>query len=123
MTLSFGFSLPTRIEFGPGVLGKAPSLIGEVIRGKRAFIVTDRGIEAAGLVEPLIRGLSKDGYDCTVFNQVQPNRFSDLEYVNQADFPRLAEASAFNGSTPSNCRAITREDYLDLFEEAHHKGA
>lgn len=46
-------------------------------------------------------------------------RFRSLEYVNPKDFPRLAEASYQNGSTPSNCREITAADYLRLFEEAY----
>jgi alcohol dehydrogenase len=40
--------------------------------------------------------------------------FGRLPYANPADFERLAEASFLNGSPPSNCRALTKEDYLDL---------
>jgi len=38
--------------------------------------------------------------------------------VDPADFERLAEAAFQNGSTPDNCRSITREDYLRLLWEA-----
>jgi alcohol dehydrogenase len=46
-------------------------------------------------------------------------RFSSLSNVRTDDFPALAEASFANGSTPSNCRPITTNDYLKLFEAAY----
>jgi alcohol dehydrogenase len=45
--------------------------------------------------------------------------FAALPYVRTEDFPQLAEASFRNGSTPSNCRTITQEDYLRLFHAAY----
>lgn len=44
--------------------------------------------------------------------------FASLPRVRPADFDRLAEASFANGSTPSNCRPITQEDYLRLLGES-----
>jgi len=44
--------------------------------------------------------------------------FRSLSYVKEADFEKLADASVRNGSTPSNCREITREDYLRLFRQS-----
>ena len=46
-------------------------------------------------------------------------QFSSLSYVKKEDFLRLAEAAAENGSTPSNCRLIGKEDYLRLFKEGY----
>lgn len=45
--------------------------------------------------------------------------FKSLGYVNPDDFDALADASAVNGSTPSNCRKIEKADYLRLFHEAY----
>ncbi|MCP8968080.1 iron-containing alcohol dehydrogenase [Ectobacillus ponti] len=45
--------------------------------------------------------------------------FSSLQEVNPADFDYLAESSYLNGSTPSNARTITKEDYLQLFKQAY----
>jgi len=42
-----------------------------------------------------------------------------LSCVSPADFQRLAASSLQNGSTPSNCREITGEDYLRLFQESY----
>jgi alcohol dehydrogenase len=48
-------------------------------------------------------------------------RFRDLDQVNPADFQRLAQASAVNGSTPSNCRPVDETGYLALFKETYEK--
>ncbi|MFC0560996.1 iron-containing alcohol dehydrogenase [Halalkalibacter alkalisediminis] len=45
--------------------------------------------------------------------------FASLPQVNRADFDDLAESAFQNGSTPSNAREITKEDYLLLFEKAY----
>ncbi len=69
---SFSFQLPTRIEFGNGV----SSTIDEEVRalgGSRALIVTDPGVEAAGLVDPVVARLTKAGVQTVVFDAVAPN--------------------------------------------------
>jgi alcohol dehydrogenase len=45
--------------------------------------------------------------------------FRSLPEVSPEDFEALAEASYLNGSTPSNAREMTKEDYLDLFKKAY----
>ncbi|MDM5316220.1 iron-containing alcohol dehydrogenase [Fictibacillus sp. b24] len=45
--------------------------------------------------------------------------FSSLPEVKQDDFDYLAESSYLNGSTSSNAREITKEDYLELFKRAY----
>lgn len=45
--------------------------------------------------------------------------FASLPYVREGDFPQLAASSYQNGSTPSNCRIITTDDYLRLFHAAY----
>jgi alcohol dehydrogenase len=47
--------------------------------------------------------------------------FHSLPEVNENDFDYLAESSYLNGSTPSNAREITKEDYLELFKIAYSK--
>lgn len=45
--------------------------------------------------------------------------FASLKEVNIADFNYLATSSYENGSTQSNAREITHEDYLHLFNKAY----
>lgn len=46
-------------------------------------------------------------------------KLKDLPGIKEEDFPRIVELSLKNGSTPSNVRAITAEDYLAILEEAY----
>ena len=69
---SFSFQLPTRIEFGCGVSSTA----GEEAKrlgGTRALVVTDAGVDAAGLVKPVLERLSEAGVASVVFDHVAPN--------------------------------------------------
>ncbi|MFZ5643854.1 MAG: iron-containing alcohol dehydrogenase [Bacillota bacterium] len=70
-------------------------------------------VEAASL---LVEELKKMAADIGI------PTFRSLSYIRESDFECLAEASFRNGSTPSNCREITREDYLRLFRESYKNG-
>ncbi|MFZ3587668.1 hypothetical protein ACOI1C_00010 [Bacillus sp. DJP31] len=45
--------------------------------------------------------------------------FSTILEVKETDFDYLAQSSFQNGSTPSNAREITKDDYLELFKKAN----
>lgn len=47
-------------------------------------------------------------------------KLRDLAGVRVEDFGRLADLAFQNGSTKSNVRPITREDYLTLLEKTYH---
>jgi alcohol dehydrogenase len=68
---AFPFLLPTRIEFGPGVAER----VGEeaAALGRRAFVVTDPGIERAGLVALVVERLVASGLEVSVFAEVEAN--------------------------------------------------
>jgi alcohol dehydrogenase class IV len=64
-------------------------------------------------VEKLIEGI-------TLFTQsLNIPKLKDLPGVREEDFPRIVELSMQNGSTPSNVRTVTAEDYLRILEEAY----
>jgi len=44
---------------------------------------------------------------------------AEVPGVNPRDFEHLAESAWQNGSTPSNCRRVGKEDYLRLFENSY----
>ncbi len=66
------WNFPTRILFG---LGESRNIGNEVkaLSASRALLVTDRGIEAAGLVEPIARALEQVGVAVACFCDVEPN--------------------------------------------------
>jgi alcohol dehydrogenase len=66
------FNMPTRVQFGRGVvstLAEEAKLFGV----HRVMVVTDPGVLATGLVEPLVQDLRSSGFDVTIFDKVQPN--------------------------------------------------
>lgn len=68
----FEFQIPTRIIFGPGSADR----LGEVARevgGRRALLVTDRGLVEAGHAEHARRSIEQAGLTCVVFDQVREN--------------------------------------------------
>ncbi|KOV56168.1 iron-containing alcohol dehydrogenase family protein [Streptomyces sp. MMG1121] len=75
MTDSFTpFSLDSvcRVEFGPGRIELLPELIADTGH-HRAFVVTDRGLRAAGVAERVLKILASAGVEHTVYDEVAPN--------------------------------------------------
>ncbi|WP_419877509.1 iron-containing alcohol dehydrogenase family protein [Brevibacillus centrosporus] len=68
----FSFHLPTAIEFG---LGKATRL-GEILLPlgvKKVFIVTDKGVVSAGLLEGVTFSLQHQGIGYDIYAEVEPD--------------------------------------------------
>ncbi|MFF4894907.1 iron-containing alcohol dehydrogenase family protein [Streptomyces sp. NPDC001068] len=61
-----------RIEFGPGRLAHLPDLIASLGTG-RAFVVTDRGLRAAGIVGQVVNVLDAAGVEHGVYDGVGAN--------------------------------------------------
>jgi len=70
---SFRFYLPTRIEFGIGILERVGEEASKL--GKRALIVVGKGgsMKRTGVLNKLQDLLYKNGVESFVFDQVQPN--------------------------------------------------
>jgi alcohol dehydrogenase class IV len=66
------WSFPTRIVFGEGAVGAIPGEAGR-LGGKRALVVTDEGVNAAGLVEPVTDALESAGIAWAIFTGVSSN--------------------------------------------------
>ena len=85
MMSRFGFNLPTRIEFGSGVLSLVGQVAAEITGGRRVFLVSDEGLKNAGLVGKVEDSLKAAGFELLVFDQVKPNpRASDCEAGGEA---------------------------------------
>jgi alcohol dehydrogenase len=101
---AFSFELPTRIEYGPGIVGRLPAELERLV-AKRVLVVTDKGIRKAGL-DGLVTGLLKDaGARYEVFDGVEPNP-KDANVEEGAAFARAfgAEAMvALGGGSPIDC--------------------
>ncbi|MBI1879886.1 MAG: iron-containing alcohol dehydrogenase, partial [Chloroflexi bacterium] len=71
----FTFSMPTRWKFVSGVSTQAGlearRLIQEV--KPKALVITDRGVQGAGLLIGVLNSLAEAGLEYSVFAEVEPN--------------------------------------------------
>jgi len=67
----FNLSSLSETVSGPGVAASLPQHV--LARGKKAFIVTDQGVQGAGIVGPIVETLEKAGVKTYVFDEVSPN--------------------------------------------------
>lgn len=68
----FGFSLPTEIRFGSGVLEE---LSGRIKAGgyRKPLVVTDKSMMATGLVDKVVNQLEKAAVEVEIFDDTVPN--------------------------------------------------
>ncbi|PLS16030.1 NAD-dependent alcohol dehydrogenase [Bacillus sp. M6-12] len=79
MNQSFTFHLPTKVHFG---FGKIDVLRDLPFQASRAFIVTDKGVLNAGLLEGIINQLESTGISYEVYSDVEPD--PSVETVDRA---------------------------------------
>src|SRR5215470_12956447 len=103
------FYMPTRVFFGRGVAGQVGTHVAK-LEAKRVMLVTDPGVEAAGLVAPIRDELVAAGLDVGLFNQVEPNP-RDIDCIAGADLARPAQVDAFvavgGGSAIDSAKCIS----------------
>jgi alcohol dehydrogenase class IV len=76
----FSYSMHTDIRFGWEVSRRLPEFLREHGIGQRLLMVSDPGVIAAGVVEPVQHALEAAGYCVQSFTQVAPNpRDTDCE--------------------------------------------
>jgi alcohol dehydrogenase len=82
------FHMPTEIVFGAGAIGELGRIINQRLRSSRPLLITDRGVEAAGLAAKVLEHASP----AAVFDEVEPNpkhtmvdRAGDLARTLQPD--------------------------------------
>jgi alcohol dehydrogenase len=66
------FYMPTRVFFGRGVAGQAGAHAAG-LAARRVMLVTDPGVQAAGLADPVRDQLVSAGLEVVDFQQVEPN--------------------------------------------------
>jgi len=101
---SFGFELPTRIEYGPGVIRTLPQVLAQLDL-QRIVLVTDSGVQAAGLLDPVCNQLGQAGIEYECYSQVAANP-KDHDVAAGAAVVRAFEADglvAIGGGSPIDC--------------------
>ena len=70
--MAFDLRLHDRVRYGTGAIEGLPGLVRE-IGASRAFVVTDPGVLASGVVARVLEVLDADGIESGVFAEVEPN--------------------------------------------------
>jgi alcohol dehydrogenase len=78
----FEFGLGARVLYKSGLAGELGQLISDNLGTPRVFIVTDKGVVNAGLIDPILAGLGSDIPVVGVFDGVPPN--SSVRTVSEA---------------------------------------
>jgi alcohol dehydrogenase class IV len=68
----YSFEMPARLVFGPDASKQAGVELRN-LDGTKALVVTDKGIEKAGLLEGICEAMRKAEVEYVVFNGVEPN--------------------------------------------------
>lgn len=73
MNSQFQFFLPTRIEFGVGILSSVGKWVAELSTGKRVLLVTDSDLRKLEIADPVAMSLLQAGFSVDWFDTVEPN--------------------------------------------------
>ena len=68
----FEMTLRNRVLFGVGEIGRLPEVVAAA-GGTRVFVVTDPGVRAAGIVEPVLDAFEAARLPTATFDEIEPN--------------------------------------------------
>ncbi len=115
----FCFKMPTELEFGVGEVDVLSEKL-EEMKLEKLLIVTDKGIEKAGILEKIESNLGKIDY--RIYDEVEPNP-KDHHVEEGTDIARefdLDGILALGGGSPIDCAkgigALLRGDSDDISE-------
>ena len=107
---------PSQIDFGPGSIARVAERVAAL--GRSAFVVTDPGVQQAGLCEPVLEHLRAAGIEFSVYGDVQAN-------PTEADV--LAASDAFRAAPRDVIVALGGGSAIDVAKGAAllatHEGA
>ncbi len=69
---TYTWQMPAKLIFGPGCARQAGAEL-KKLGGSKVLVVTDRGVEGAGVLSSILEGLATAGVGYAVFNGVEPN--------------------------------------------------
>ena len=104
LTSSFDFVLPTKIVYGPGCIKELPAQL-SFFGGKRPIVVTDGGVQKAGIAKRITDLLDAEGISYIVYDGVEANP-KDVNVEEGARIAREFDADsiiAIGGGSPIDC--------------------
>ncbi len=109
MTLAtYSFSLPTRIEFGPGV-SRTAAAEAKALGAKKVLLVADKGVIGAGLTDAVQAELKKEHIPFALYDKIVPNP-RDFDCMAGYEFAKEEQADVIitigGGSSMDTAKAI-----------------
>ena len=101
---TFGFTLPTRIEYGVGCISRIAGEL-SLLSSKKPLIVTDKGIVSSGLLKKVTKPLDDAGITYDIFDDIAPNPRDENVHAGAA-FARKIKSDclvAVGGGSPIDC--------------------
>ncbi|MDR2668744.1 MAG: iron-containing alcohol dehydrogenase [Desulfovibrio sp.] len=106
--MQFMFTMPTLAQFGRGAAGRlAPVLLENGV--KRVFLVSDPGVQAAGLLDAPLRALREAGQTVLCFTETLPNAPDyqvDAAAAEAREFRPDAVVAVGGGSSIDTAKAV-----------------
>jgi alcohol dehydrogenase len=101
---NFSFELPTKIEYGIGAARKLPEAL-EELKAKKVLVLSDKGIEASGLLAGITNLLGQGRLNFEIFCEVEPNP-KDYNVSEGTKLAQRLQADclvAVGGGSPIDC--------------------
>ncbi|WP_037313508.1 iron-containing alcohol dehydrogenase [Ruegeria halocynthiae] len=125
----FAFNTTKSVVFGPGKAAECGALAAPLL-GERVLIITDAGLRALGLCDPVITSLKNAGCDVTVFDQVEadPSRETLMTAIEAGRAAGVTGVLAIGGGSPLDVAKLTAlilgsdEDLDEAWGVAQAKG-
>lgn len=78
----FMFKMPAKIRFGVGITKQLGAVLKEEMGFKKAFVATDKGIAAAGILDHIRAGLEAGNMEYQIYGEMVPD--PTIEVVDEA---------------------------------------
>lgn len=107
--MTLGIELPGRVEYGVGMLVNLPTMV-DSLRQVRAFVVTDRGLRATGIVDRVEKILATSGVRYDVYEDIGPNPSTgdlDRGAARLKEFGQAAVIAVGGGSALDAAKGIS----------------
>ena len=72
LSRTFTWEMPASLVVGPGCARTAGQEL-KRLGGSKALLVTDKGVEGAGVLAGILEGLASAGITYAIYNGVEPN--------------------------------------------------
>ena len=101
---TFGFVLPTRIEYGIGCIERIAGEL-SLLSSSKPLIVTDKGIIASGLLKKVTKPLDDAGITYGIFDEIAPNPRDENVHAGAAVARKMKCDClvAVGGGSPIDC--------------------